>query len=167
MLMFRKIKKKSMKQFYFCNIIVFYSVISHMYINLLCGGHDILRPRDCIKKSCSCILLYTGLLKMPSQLTFFFNLHTVKNLDVNMAVNNLLSRDDEGEGDDDDSQDSNVPDDLISLLDSGVHEHPSVIIDADAMFNEDVFGYSSLRNRGSGNRTRIGRMSVDFFFSPL
>ncbi|GFO10305.1 E3 ubiquitin-protein ligase ubr5 [Plakobranchus ocellatus] len=77
------------------------------------------------------------------------------NLDVNMAVNNLLSRDDEGEGDDDDSQDSNVPDDLISLLDSGVHEHPSVIIDADAMFNEDVFGYSSLRNRGSGTRSRI------------
>ena len=74
-----------------------------------------------------------------------------------MAVNNLLSRDDEGEGDDDDSQDSNVPDDLISLLDSGVHEHPSVIIDADAMFNEDVFGYSSLRNRGSGTRSRIGR----------
>ncbi|GFS00247.1 ubiquitin protein ligase E3 component n-recognin 5 [Elysia marginata] len=78
------------------------------------------------------------------------------NLDVNMAVNNLLSRDDEGEGDDDDSQDSNVPDDLISLLDSGVHEHNSVIIDADAMFNEDVFGYSSLRNRGSGTRSRIG-----------
>ncbi|BFZ21562.1 hypothetical protein BsWGS_24601 [Bradybaena similaris] len=78
------------------------------------------------------------------------------NLDVNMAVNNLLSRDDEGEGDDDDSQDSYVPDDLISLLDSGVHEHPSVIIDADAMFNEDVFGYSSLRNRGSGTRSRLG-----------
>ncbi|CAL1532111.1 unnamed protein product [Lymnaea stagnalis] len=79
------------------------------------------------------------------------------NLDVNMAVNNLLSRDDEGEGDDDDSQDSYVPDDLISLLDSGVHgEHPSVIIDADAMFNEDVFGYSTLRNRGSGTRSRLG-----------
>lgn len=74
-----------------------------------------------------------------------------------MAVNNLLSRDDEGEGDDDDSQDSYVPDDLISLLDSGVHgEHPSVIIDADAMFNEDVFGYSTLRNRGSGTRSRLG-----------
>ena len=74
-----------------------------------------------------------------------------------MAVNNLLSRDDEGEGDDDDSQDSYVPDDLISLLDSGVHEHPSVIIEADAMFNEDVFGYSSLRSRGSGTRSRLGK----------
>ncbi|KAK6960404.1 E3 ubiquitin-protein ligase UBR5 [Biomphalaria glabrata] len=84
------------------------------------------------------------------------------NLDVNMAVNNLLSRDDEGEGDDDDSQDSYVPDDLISLLDSGVHgEHPSVIIDADAMFNEDVFGYSTLRNRGSGTRSRLGERERD------
>ena len=75
-----------------------------------------------------------------------------------MAVNNLLSRDDEGEGDDDDSQDSYVPDDLISLLDSGVHEHPSVIIEADAMFNEDVFGgyAAGLRSRGSGTRSRLG-----------
>ncbi|XP_059176788.1 E3 ubiquitin-protein ligase UBR5-like isoform X3 [Physella acuta] len=84
------------------------------------------------------------------------------NLDVNMAVNNLLSRDDEGEGDDDDSQDSYVPDDLISLLDTGVHgEHPSVIIDADAMFNEDVFGYSTLRSRGSGTRSRLGDRERD------
>ena len=75
-----------------------------------------------------------------------------------MAVNNLLSRDDEGEGEDEDSQDSYVPDDLISLLDSGVHDHPSVIIEADAMFNEEVFGgYASLRNRGSGTRSRLGR----------
>ena len=80
-----------------------------------------------------------------------------QNLDVNLAVNNLLSRDDEGEGDDDDSQDSYVPDDLISLLDSGIHpDHPSVIIDGDAMFNEDMFGYSSIRNRGSGTRSRLG-----------
>ncbi|XP_060590431.1 E3 ubiquitin-protein ligase UBR5-like [Ruditapes philippinarum] len=79
------------------------------------------------------------------------------NLDVNLAVNNLLSRDDEGEGDDDDSQDSYVPDDLISLLDSGMHpDHPSVIIDGDAMFSEDMFGYSSIRSRGSGARSRLG-----------
>ncbi|KAJ8321996.1 hypothetical protein KUTeg_000467 [Tegillarca granosa] len=84
------------------------------------------------------------------------------NLDVNLAVNNLLSRDDEGEGDDDDSQDSYMPDDLISLLDSGMHnDHPSVIIDADAMFNEDMFGYSSLRNRGSGTRSRLGDRTRD------
>ena len=73
-----------------------------------------------------------------------------------MAVNNLLSRDDEGEGEDEDSQDYTVPDDLISLLDSGMHDHPSVIIDADAMFNEDIFGHSSLRSR-SVTRSRLGR----------
>ncbi|XP_070184197.1 E3 ubiquitin-protein ligase UBR5-like isoform X2 [Littorina saxatilis] len=78
------------------------------------------------------------------------------NLDVNMAVNNLLSRDDEGEGEDEDSQDYSVPDDLISLLDSGMHDHPSVIIDADAMFGEDMFGYSSLRSR-SVTRSRLDR----------
>ncbi|XP_052763231.1 E3 ubiquitin-protein ligase UBR5-like isoform X2 [Mya arenaria] len=84
------------------------------------------------------------------------------NLDVNLAVNNLLSRDDEGEGDDDDSQDSYVPDDLISLLDSGMHpDHPSVIIDGDTMFSEDMFGYSSIRSRGSGTRSRIGAGCTD------
>lgn len=82
------------------------------------------------------------------------------NLDVNLAVNNLLSRDDEGEDNDEDSQDSYMPvrssvsDDLISLLDAGA-DHPSVVIDADVMFNEDMFGYSSLRNRGSGARSRL------------
>ena len=84
-----------------------------------------------------------------------------QNLDVNLAVNNLLSRDDEGEGDDDDSQDSYVPDDLISLLDSGIHpDHPSVIIDSDAMFSEDMFGYSSIRSRGSGTRSRLGNINT-------
>ena len=48
-------------------------------------------------------------------------------------------------------------DDLMSLLDAGgIHsDHPSVIIDSDAMFNEDMFGYSNLRGRTSG-RTRSG-----------
>ncbi|KAF8765048.1 E3 ubiquitin-protein ligase UBR5 like protein [Argiope bruennichi] len=79
------------------------------------------------------------------------------NLDVNLAVNNLLSRDDEEGEDADDNQDSYMPgDDLISLLDAGMHsDHPSVIIDADAMFSEDMFGYSTLRNR-SGSRGRSG-----------
>ena len=73
-------------------------------------------------------------------------------------MNNLLSRDDEGEGEDEDSQDSYMPDDLISLLDGGMHsEHPSVIIDADTMYNEDVFGYSTLRSRTSGTRSRLGQ----------
>ncbi|XP_055998190.1 E3 ubiquitin-protein ligase UBR5-like isoform X2 [Ostrea edulis] len=84
------------------------------------------------------------------------------NLDVNQAVNNLLSRDDEGEVEDEDSQDSYMPDDLISLLDGGMHsEHPSVIIDADTMFNEDVFGYSTLRSRTSGTRSRLGDRDRD------
>ncbi|XP_063230682.1 E3 ubiquitin-protein ligase UBR5 isoform X3 [Bacillus rossius redtenbacheri] len=77
------------------------------------------------------------------------------NLDVNLAVNNLLSRDDE-EGDDaDDAPDSYVPEDLISLLDGGFHADHSVIIDADAMFSEDMFGYSAIRNRGSSGSRRL------------
>ncbi|KAK2726284.1 hypothetical protein QYM36_000668 [Artemia franciscana] len=87
------------------------------------------------------------------------------NLDVNLAVNNLLSRDDEDNEPDDDSQESYVPEDLISLLDpggtGGFHADnggngagPSVIIDADAMFSEDMFGYtSSFRNRSARPRT--------------
>lgn len=81
------------------------------------------------------------------------------NLDVNQAVNNLLSKDDDESEDVDDSQDSYVPEDLISLLDPGAglhadHAGPSVIIDADAMFSDDMFGYSTIRSRPSGNRGR-------------
>ncbi|XP_076757311.1 E3 ubiquitin-protein ligase hyd isoform X2 [Xylocopa sonorina] len=77
------------------------------------------------------------------------------NLDVNLAVNNLLSRDDE-EGDDaEDAADTYVPEDLISLLDGGFSNEHSVIIDADSMFPEDMFGYTGIRNRGSSSR-RIG-----------
>ncbi|XP_046991563.1 E3 ubiquitin-protein ligase UBR5 [Schistocerca americana] len=77
------------------------------------------------------------------------------NLDVNLAVNNLLSRDDE-EGDDaDDAPDSYVPEDLISLLDGGFHADHSVIIDADAMFSEDMFGYSAVRSRASSSSRRL------------
>ena len=47
-------------------------------------------------------------------------------------------------------QDNYVPEDLISLLDAGINaEHPSVIIDADAMFSEDMFGYSQRRSSSS------------------
>ncbi|XP_015788176.1 E3 ubiquitin-protein ligase UBR5 [Tetranychus urticae] len=81
------------------------------------------------------------------------------NLDVNLAVNNLLSRDDEDAEDMDDSQDSYLPnDDLMSLLDAGIHnDHPGVIIDSDAVFPEEMFSYSSVRVRPSGNR--LGRAS--------
>ena len=37
------------------------------------------------------------------------------NLDVNLAVNNLLSRDEEDGDDGDDGQDNYVPEDLVSL----------------------------------------------------
>lgn len=67
------------------------------------------------------------------------------NLDVNLAVNNLLSRDDEEGEEGDDAADSYVPEDLISLLDGGFHTDHSVIIDADAMFSEDMFAYSGIR----------------------
>ncbi|XP_022901003.2 E3 ubiquitin-protein ligase hyd isoform X2 [Onthophagus taurus] len=78
------------------------------------------------------------------------------NLDVNLAVNNLLSRDDEEGEEGDDAADSYVPDDLISLLDGGFHTDHSVIIDADAMFSEDMFGYTGIRNRGGGSsRSRL------------
>lgn len=70
------------------------------------------------------------------------------NLDVNLAVNNLLSRDDEEGEDADDSQDSYVSEDLMSLLDSGIGgaTDPVMLSDAvDAVFPEDVFSYSPLR----------------------
>lgn len=67
------------------------------------------------------------------------------NLDVNLAVNNLLSRDDE-EGDETEETNENyVPEDLISLLDNGFHTDSSIIIDAEAPFSEDIFGYSNIR----------------------
>ena len=84
------------------------------------------------------------------------------NLDVNLAVNNLLSRDDEESEDMDDSQDSYLPsDDLMSLLDAGIHnDHPSVIIDSDAVFPEDVFNYSAVRVRSSGAGISASRLST-------
>ncbi|XP_063054957.1 E3 ubiquitin-protein ligase UBR5 isoform X4 [Engraulis encrasicolus] len=79
------------------------------------------------------------------------------NLDVNLAVNNLLSRDDEdGDDGDDTASESYLPGDLMSLLDADIHSaHPSVIIDADAMFSEDIsyFGYPSFR------RSSLSRLS--------
>lgn len=67
------------------------------------------------------------------------------NLDVNLAVNNLLSRDEEEGDDTEEAADSYVPEDLMSLLDGGFHDQHSVIIDADTMFSEDMFGYSAIR----------------------
>ncbi|VVC25628.1 Hypothetical protein CINCED_3A013222 [Cinara cedri] len=94
------------------------------------------------------------------------------NLDVNLAVNNLLSRDDEegdGEGGDEvgggPGGDSYVPEDLMSLLDGGgFHSDHSVIIDADAIFSEDMFSYSSSRRSGArrlGDRDRVSNSAND------
>ncbi|XP_063372511.1 LOW QUALITY PROTEIN: E3 ubiquitin-protein ligase hyd [Cydia amplana] len=86
------------------------------------------------------------------------------NLDVNLAVNNLLSRDDE-EGEEPESGDGGdgyVPEDLISLLDGGFHaaqQDNSVIIDADAMFSEDIFGYAAIRSRSGGNNSGRGTVN--------
>ncbi|XP_044752441.1 E3 ubiquitin-protein ligase UBR5 isoform X3 [Coccinella septempunctata] len=81
------------------------------------------------------------------------------NLDVNLAVNNLLSRDDEEGEEGDDATDSYVPEDLISLLDGGFHPDHSVIIDADAMFSEDMFGYSGIRNFLNSRGSSRGRLA--------
>ena len=51
-----------------------------------------------------------------------------------------------------------VPEDLISLLDAGVNsDHPSVIIDADAMFSEEMFSYSGAA--GQTQRATLARSS--------
>lgn len=48
----------------------------------------------------------------------------------------------------------------MSLLDAGMSaDHSGVIIDSDAMFAEDMFGYSSLRSRA--NRARAGESSAE------
>ena len=53
-------------------------------------------------------------------------------------------------------------DDLMSLLDAGMHaDHPGVIIDSDAMFGENMFGYSALRGRAAV-RSRVGTFCALF-----
>jgi len=48
----------------------------------------------------------------------------------------------------------------MSLLDAGMHaDHPGVIIDSDAMFGENMFGYSALRGRAA-MRSRVGTFTV-------
>uniref|UniRef100_UPI00358EC21B E3 ubiquitin-protein ligase UBR5-like n=1 Tax=Myxine glutinosa TaxID=7769 RepID=UPI00358EC21B len=82
------------------------------------------------------------------------------NLDVNLAVNNLLSRDDD-DGDDTGSESFLPGEDPMSLLDANIHSaHPSVIIDADAMFSDDIsyFGYPSFRR---SSLSRLGSRERD------
>lgn len=59
---------------------------------------------------------------------------------------------------------SSFAEDLMSLLDADIHSaHPSVIIDADAMFSEDIsyFGYPSFR-RSSLSRLGSSRGTFPF-----
>lgn len=85
------------------------------------------------------------------------------NLDVNLAVNNLLSRD-EDDGDDDDNPEYLPGDDLMSLLDAGVHvEDPSFVVDPEAIFSEDMF-YSSQYgtiHRRANSSARASRTAVE------
>eukprot|EP00794_Sanderia_malayensis_P011765 gene11765-12982_t len=68
------------------------------------------------------------------------------NLDVNLAVNNLLSRDDDDPDDQDEGADSYIPgDELISIFEG---EDNSFIVDPDTIFPEDIL-YSSSVNRPS------------------
>ncbi|XP_017846381.1 E3 ubiquitin-protein ligase hyd isoform X2 [Drosophila busckii] len=90
------------------------------------------------------------------------------NLDVNLAVNNLLSRDDEEAEDTEEGGDNYVPEDLISLLDNGFSgDNSSVIIDpSDGLFSEEIFSnYSSIRNllfdRIRSERSNAGSSGVD------
>lgn len=72
------------------------------------------------------------------------------NLDVNLAVNNLLSSDNEDPEDMDESQDYLPNEDLMSLLDSSVSlpsGPASVLIDAETVFPEDVFNSYSAASR--------------------
>lgn len=50
-----------------------------------------------------------------------------------------------------------ISDDLMSLLDGGMHaDHPSVIIDSDAMFQEEIFGSGyTLRGRAARSRASV------------
>jgi E3 ubiquitin-protein ligase EDD1 len=79
------------------------------------------------------------------------------NLDVNLAVNNLLSRDDEEGEDTEEGSDNYVPEDLISLLDSGIHPDPSLLLDNDAMFSEDM---RTFRNLMLSSRDRMQSSSA-------
>uniref|UniRef100_A0A914X9H6 Ubiquitin protein ligase E3 component n-recognin 5 n=1 Tax=Plectus sambesii TaxID=2011161 RepID=A0A914X9H6_9BILA len=70
------------------------------------------------------------------------------NLNVNEAVNNLLSRDDD-EGDElDEATDAYLPEELLTLLDAGLQsgEHAGVVLDADALYSGDGFEYLVARD---------------------
>uniref|UniRef100_A0A1I7Y3X2 UBA domain-containing protein n=1 Tax=Steinernema glaseri TaxID=37863 RepID=A0A1I7Y3X2_9BILA len=72
------------------------------------------------------------------------------NLNVNEAVNNLLSRDDD-EGDD--AADAYLPEELLSLLDAGLRTDPGgALIDADAFYSGSDFDYLVARDLAARRR---------------
>ena len=77
------------------------------------------------------------------------------NLNVNEAVNNLLSREDDDE-DMDDGSDSYLPEELLSLLDAGLRSSDG-IMEPDGLYSGEGYEYlmsrefsSSARRRGDG-----------------
>ncbi|CDW54071.1 E3 ubiquitin protein ligase UBR5 [Trichuris trichiura] len=68
------------------------------------------------------------------------------NCDVNQAVNNLLSREDDNECDDaDENADSYLPEELISLLDTTVVDNQNVIINTDSLYADDLWSLTVRR----------------------
>ncbi|KRX48325.1 E3 ubiquitin-protein ligase UBR5 [Trichinella murrelli] len=64
------------------------------------------------------------------------------NCDVNQAVNNLLGRDDEDGDDFDDTSEAYLPEELISLLDTGLQgEQANVIINAESLYGDDFLSF--------------------------
>ncbi|KRZ21987.1 E3 ubiquitin-protein ligase UBR5 [Trichinella pseudospiralis] len=61
---------------------------------------------------------------------------------VNQAVNNLLGRDDEDGDDFDDTSEAYLPEELISLLDTGLQgEQANVIINAESLYGDDFLSF--------------------------
>jgi hypothetical protein len=94
-------------------------------------------------------------------------------LDVNLAVNNLLQRDDEGDDPTDDEDPYMHGDDLISLLDiNSHHSSEGFVLDSDAaLFDEDSFRFTrrltSGANSGSGTTGRASGHSSSSTMSAI
>ena len=80
-------------------------------------------------------------------------------MDVNSAVNNLLSRDDE-EADDDEGGDL-FADDLMSFVESNLSERAgNYILESDQMLVEDYLNYATTYRSSSSNATGRHRLSL-------
>ncbi|CAK8697546.1 unnamed protein product [Clavelina lepadiformis] len=118
---------------------------------LLSGGQRVMVPASHVPEEL--INQVQGVLQGKSRSVIVRELQRT-NLDVNLAVNNLLSRDDEDNDDLDDGVSDYIPgEELMSLLDGGGQpgEHPRVVIDADTMLAEDLLGYTLSRAPSNRN----------------